>query len=222
MAEEAQQRNARQVTTRIPLPTKFEINVPNLERAWKKFRRTWDTYETASRLKTQEDEYRTAVFTSCLGEGALDVLDGFQFEAGQEKKIDSVLNKFTAYCVGETCEAYETYKFHQRKQEKRESIDAYVGALRQLAVSCNFKQFRDRMLRDRIVAGIADDAVRTTLLQEKGLTLKTCIDLCRVQEVSAQQSKSMAAEEIHHLKMQGQDEKNRRVNLQERWERGLS
>ena len=70
----------------------------------------------------------------------------FQFKEGQENDIDGVLPKFTDCCVGETCEAPETYKFHQRKQEKGHTIDAYVGALRQLAGSCNFGYFQDRMI----------------------------------------------------------------------------
>ena len=57
-------------------------------------------------MKTQDRKYPTAVFISCLGEGALSVLDGFQFEESQESGTDSVLAKFTDYCVGETCEAY--------------------------------------------------------------------------------------------------------------------
>ena len=55
---------------------------------------------------------------------------------------------------------------------------------------------------DRVVAGIADDSVRQELHQEKekGLTLKTCIDLYRVHEVSAQLAKTMVTEEIHHVR----------------------
>ena len=55
------------------------------------------------------------------------------------------------------------------------------------------------MLRDRVVAEIADDSVRQKPLQEKGLTLKTRTDFCRVHEVSTQQAKTMATEEMHHV-----------------------
>ena len=49
------------------------------------------------------------------------------------------------------------------------------------------------MIRDRIVCGAKDNAVRRKLLQESGLTLKKCIDMCRAAEATAAQLKVMAA-----------------------------
>jgi hypothetical protein len=116
-----------QITVNVPLPSKFDADVPNVEGAWKKFERSWSTYEVASRLSTQDDAYRAAVFTSCLSDASLDVLDSFKLTDAEKKNITVLRNKFREYCVGETCEVSETYKFHQRKQTPGETIDTYVG-----------------------------------------------------------------------------------------------
>ena len=51
--------------------------------------------------------------------------------------------------VGETHEAYGSYKFHLRRQEPSETIKAYISSLRQLAKNCNFGVLEDRMIRDQ-------------------------------------------------------------------------
>ena len=47
-------------------------------------------------------------------------------QKGDAKKLED-------FFVGETHEAFESYKFHLRKQEESESIEVYVAALRKLA-----------------------------------------------------------------------------------------
>ncbi|KAK7105846.1 hypothetical protein V1264_017174 [Littorina saxatilis] len=199
MAEDGVAAQPRSVTVKVPLPQRLELSAQGLEATWRKFKRSWETYELASRLDSQDEKYRAAVFKTCLSDDARDVFEGLPFEAADDKdKITKIIPLFEAYCVGETSEVYETYKFHQRKQEKGETIDTYIGALRQLASSCNFKTFEERMLRDQVVIGLSDDTVREKLLQESGLTLKKCIEICRVSEAAAQQAKSMAGDEALH------------------------
>ena len=52
-------------------------------------------------------------------------------QKGDAKKLED-------FFVGETHEAFESYKFHLRKQEESELIEAYVAAPRKLAKTCNF------------------------------------------------------------------------------------
>jgi hypothetical protein len=51
------------------------------------------------------------------------------------------------FFVGDTHEAYESYKFHSRKQDVDESIEAYIAALRQLAKTCNYGEIEERLIK---------------------------------------------------------------------------
>ena len=84
--------------------------------------------------------------------------------------------------------------FNNRKQEEGESIDTYVNVLRNLAKNCDFKVLNDELIRDRIVCGIRDAAVRKSLLQMPNLTLQKCIDTVRAAEITSQQLKKMNSE----------------------------
>lgn len=48
----------------IPLPAKLDVK-GNLASNWKKFRRMWNNYEIASRLRHESKELRTATLLTC-------------------------------------------------------------------------------------------------------------------------------------------------------------
>ena len=87
---------------------------------------------------------------------------------------------------------YERYKFNNRLQEQTETLDTYITTLRALAETCEFETFKDDLISDRIVCGVRDKGIRRKLLQECGLTLSKCIDICRANEATAAQLKDMA------------------------------
>nr|XP_022295054.1 uncharacterized protein K02A2.6-like [Crassostrea virginica] len=81
------------------------------------------------------------------------------------------------------------------KPEKDEPIDNYLTDLRNKAQPCEFEHLSDGLIRDRIVCGIKDEVCRARLLRESDLTLKKAIDICRAQEMSTKQLKSLKGSE---------------------------
>ena len=163
------------VLSNIPLPPVLDVKSGNLAANWKRFYRIWDNYEVASRLKLQSNEQKTAT----LG-------------IDKEPDIEVVLKTLEIFCIGETNVIYEWYCFNKRNQEANESIDSYVAALNSLAKSCDYGTLQDTLIRDRIVIGIQNNSVRKRLLQGSKLTLKSCVDICRASEATAQQVKEMS------------------------------
>jgi len=88
-----------------------------------------------------------------------------------------VLQKLQRYCIGETNELCERYRFNKKDQEPNESLDASVTALRTLAKTCSFGVLENSLIRDRIVIGVRDSQRRKKLLQVSKLTLKECISV---------------------------------------------
>ena len=67
-----------------------------------------------------------------------------------------------------------------------------MTALRAVAETCEFGTLKDHLIRDRIVCGVRENAVRRKLLQESGLTLSKCVDICRAVEATSAQLKEVA------------------------------
>ena len=183
------------IQSTIPLPSKLELK-GNLAVNWKRFKRLWTNYEIASRLRTQTSELRTATLLTCIGPDILEIYDGLPFANDEEKtNVDKVIELLEAYFIGETNEIYEAYVFNQKVQEVGESFDSFLTTLRSLAKTCNFGSMLDRMIRDRVVVGIRDNATRKKLLAENKLTLNKCIDICRASETTSKQLKEMTQTE---------------------------
>ena len=138
---------------------------------------------------------RAATFLTCVGPDGIEIYDSWQLPEEKRNDIGEILSKFQTYCVGETNETYERYTFNTRNQEPGETFDSYLKAIRTLAKTCNFGTLEDNLIRDRIVIGISDNATKKKLLQDAKLTLKGCINICRTNEQSSKQVKTMRTPE---------------------------
>jgi len=83
------------------------------------------------------------------------------------------------------------YTFFTCAQQTDESVDAFLAKLRQLAKSCELKTLEEELLRDMMVVGLNNHALREKLLQIEKLTLPRCIELCRTEELTRQRSSVM-------------------------------
>lgn len=179
------------VLQNVPFPEKLKTT-GNLAANWKRFRRAWESYEVASRVKDQLAEVRAATLNACLGEDAQEVLDGLPFEEEAHRQdTDRILTAMQTYCLGETNETYERYIFFTRNQKQGEKIESYVATLRTLAKTCAFNDLEDSLIKDRIVTGISETATRKRLLTTDNLSLKKCVDICRSMETTEKQLQTM-------------------------------
>ena len=183
---------SRQYTANVPLPSKLNVSDGCLSHNWEKFKRQFQNYRVASRLDKEPNEFQSAVILATVGKDAMDIFAGFKFEQEADMQdLGKIMEKFEDFCVGETHEAYESYKFHLRRQELSETIEAYIFSLRQLAKNCNFGVLEDRMIRDQVVMGVREDAVREKLVEDKKLDQAKCLELGRAYKTSRQQSQSI-------------------------------
>ena len=179
----------------IKPPGKLETKV-NIVENWKSYKQAWDNYSIITSLHLQPEPYQVALFLHCVGPDAVKIYNGLDFDSEDDRKsLKMIFKKFDLFTMGEVNETYERYVFNSRTQQPDESIDAYNATLRVMASTCNFCDcLKDTLLRDRIVLGIQSQQTRKRLLQERHLTLKNCIDLCRSAETACTHLKSMACE----------------------------
>ncbi|KAG0422902.1 hypothetical protein HPB47_001299 [Ixodes persulcatus] len=80
----------------------------------------------------------------------------------------------------------ERRRFMLRRQLQDEPIRAYVSALRQLASTCDFGDFLEAALRDRVVDGVRSVELRQKLKKGSQLTLGQAIDILQTFEQAAE------------------------------------
>jgi hypothetical protein len=183
--------------TRVPLPRPLDLQSVNLKSSWEKFKQVWDSYEILTGLDKDSDRVRIAHFITAIGHDALDVHNGLPYKTEDEKKdFTVILNLWEKYCVGKTNITYERYRFNCCVQQNETFRQLHNVRLRKLALTCEFGQLTDELIRDRIVCGITDNATKKKLLQEPELNLNKCLDLCRATETSKSQLKIMSSDHV--------------------------
>ena len=85
----------------------------------------------------------------------------------------------------------ERFHFHRRNQSSGESVAEYVAELRRLATHCQFGEYLDEALRDRLVCGMRNAATQKRLLSEPDLTLKKAIELSQAYEAADKNAKDI-------------------------------
>ena len=62
------------------------------------------------------------------------------------------------------------YLYFKRDQFESENIECYYAELRKLARTCELKDLKDSLIKDRIIIGMIDNNLRQRFLQEvKGI-----------------------------------------------------
>ncbi len=61
-------------------------------------------------------------------------------------------------------EITERFHFHRRNQQSGETIADYIATLRKLALHCEFEEYLDQALQDRLVCGLLSEHIQKRLL----------------------------------------------------------
>ncbi len=151
-----------------------------------------------------DEEQMVGVLITLLCSDGLKIYDTFVFTpATDTRKIEPVLDTFTAHFEPRRSEVFERFKFLRRHQLPGETFDSCLIDLHGLVKTCGYGTGVDSVLQDQIVLGVADPLVREKLLYEKDLLLTTACEIVRACESSKAQlsqiNTSSTAEAAHAI-----------------------
>ncbi|VDP93692.1 unnamed protein product [Echinostoma caproni] len=137
-------------------------------------------------MDRESSSMELGLFRHTTGPVALRVINRFAYRPVKDSADwQMVIAKMERYCPGESNETYERFIFKYRRQQRAESLSAFVQSLKSLTRSCNFRAcLEERLIKDRIVVDLRDSAVVKRLLKPPKLTLKQCIGICLIHVAS--------------------------------------
>ena len=145
------------------------------------------------------------MFKHAIDDDGLKVIKSFTYSEGENANDwRVVMGKMEKHCISEVNDIYERYCFNKRDKHPTETVDNFVAELKTLAKTCNFCAcLRDSLIRDCIVLGIKNEQTTKKLLRMRDLTLNWCIDVCRSEEVTSMQMKSLSepVDTVHQVRL---------------------
>ena len=168
----------------ILLPEKFNFTQPE---QWPRWYCQFERFRQVSGLASKSEENQANTLIYSMGEEAGDILYLLGLSDDEQKKYDTVLNKFEVYFVKRRNPIYKRAKFNMRRQEKGESVDSFIMSLYCLAEHCNYHDLHDKMICDRIVVGLRDSSLSERLQTDPELILDKAITVARRTEAVREQ-----------------------------------
>ena len=197
---------------KLRAPDKLNLDARNLADTWKKWKEEFTLY-TDLIIDDDNEVAKVKMFLYLIGTRGREIYETMNFEqAAENRTLKIVLDAFDKYCNPKRNETVERYRFNRRDQGPDENLDKYVTELKILASTCNYAALHDSLIRDRLICGIRDSALRERLLRTPDLDLDKSLQLCRASELSKERIKTLEAppstNEIHALKQKGQKYSN--------------
>ncbi len=189
-----------------PAPFSF---TGDLAAQWSTWKQQFEWYIKATKSGEDDEEVKVAILLTLLGAEGLKIYNTFVFAAaGDEKRINPVLDQFKEHFEPSRSECFERFKFLSRHQGQNESCETWMVELRSLMKNCDYGDKADSILRDQLVMGVADPSTREKMLFEKDLKLDGAIKILRACESSRTQLERMRSAEssaavVHRLSTQG-------------------
>ena len=186
-------------------PHELKIAGGNLADRWERFLERFRWYLAAVGEDGSEDKKKVAILLTVAGAESQEVFRTFTYEpakaavgnqpavpAETAEQFNTVVRKFTEFCVPRKNVIYERYVFHTRVQGEGETIDSFTTDLRLKSQSCEFGSLQDSLIRDRVIVGNRDSKIKESYSE---LTLERAIDICKANEAAQAQMKVLTGAE---------------------------
>ena len=138
------------------------------------------------------EDRRVAVFLSVIGGKNYTLLRNLLApQKPNDKTIAELADALKKHFGPKRIIIAERFRFHRREQAVGETIADYEAELRRLAIHCEFQEYLDQALRDRLVCGLKSEATQKRLLSEPNLTLKRAIEVAQSMEAAERNTQQL-------------------------------
>lgn len=207
----------------IQPPGAFNFDQPS---DWPDYRLQFERFLSLTTTSDFKDDSKITTLRYYLGRKGDVIFNTFKFnETDCKQNFENVLKKFDEYFLPRKNIIYERCVFNNRTQQESESAETYIREILKLAESCDFKDMREELVRDRLVVGIKDKKLSEELQQDPDLSLDKAMQKIKLREQTKQEqvklgnaSKPVTASEnldaVKQLPKRNQPFHNSRINAQ--------
>ena len=164
----------------IKPPESFDVHHPE---NWTKWSKRFEQFRVASGLSGAVAAKQVSTFLYCFGESAEDLLSAMGATDADRATYAGIKERFDTYFKVRHNAVYERACFNRRIQQQGESAEDFIVAVHTMADRCEFgADWRDELIRDRLVVGIRDVELSEKLQLTPTLTLAEAVKQIRQRE----------------------------------------
>ncbi|UYV68454.1 NUP188 [Cordylochernes scorpioides] len=164
-------------------------------------------------LEEAGDEKKKAYLLTLMGSKTYGVLKNLCSPIlPKDKTFDNLIDILKRHFSPKRSIVVERFIFFKRMQLKEESISDYLVEIKRLASSCNFGNFLEDSLRDKMVCGLYNAKIQNRILSEGDISLAKVIEIALSMEAAEKNTKLFLLEQgedcVDKLRMERKVESN--------------
>ncbi|UYV60521.1 hypothetical protein LAZ67_1001407, partial [Cordylochernes scorpioides] len=192
----------------------------NVRYQFKEYNEETETFETFYErleqfliLEEAGDEKKKAYLLTLMGSKTYGVLKNLCSPIlPKDKTFDNLIDILKRHFSPKRSIVVERFIFFKRMQLKEESISDYLVEIKRLASSCNFGNFLEDSLRDKMVCGLYNAKIQNRILSEGDISLAKVIEIALSMEAAEKNTKLFHLEQgddcVDKLRMERKVESN--------------
>ena len=183
----------------IKPPSPLDVDNKTIRDTWRRWKQQWKDYCIVQDIAEHPLEFQVSLFRIAIGPDAVNVLEAqpTPTEGDNElswNQVDTLIKMMDKFVLGQVNPMFERHLLRQHIQKSGESCETFITDLKTMIRLCEVPDnFSDELIKDQIIHGIRDDALRERLLEIHGLKLTQCIDMCKAAEAASSHIKSMGS-----------------------------
>ena len=159
---------------------------------WRSYTERLQNYFIANDIKSEAKQ--RAILLSVCGPRTYKLIRSLLSpKEPKDTSLADIVKQMTDHYQPKPSIIVQRFKFHSRSRKPGESVATYIAELKRLSEDCDFGDFLQEMLRDRIVCGINDPRIQRRLLAEPELTYKSAFELAQSMETAEQNTSDLQA-----------------------------
>lgn len=136
------------------------------------FTNYFERLESLAKFNNWNEENKKCVLISLSGSVVYDELKlMFPGKELLSLKYDDMIKKLKERFDKVEPDMMQRYRFYNRYQRPEESAESFILAVKLQAENCDFKQFKETAIRDRLIMGLHDKELQKKLLMDEDLSL---------------------------------------------------
>lgn len=189
----------------LPVP-RMDWHSSDAPQAFKKFKALCELYFSGP-LEGKSEAEQISYLLIWSGEEGIELVSTWSLSAEEKKKIDTYWTKFESYVSPKSNFRLARYKLRVMKQEKGETVDAFLKRIRVVVNECKFAN-TDEHIIDALIFGSNSQRVQSKLLEyDETLTLNKAIDIARTEEATTSQLQDIRGEKFINVLRQNNNNK---------------
>lgn len=165
----------------IPTVSHFDVSSDptSLSQRWTKWLKQFVFFTVGSGIT--DNKQKRALLLHLAGPDVQEIFETLN-ETGDEDNYDRAVEKLTEYFQPKKNVAYERHLFRTEIQKESETVEQFSTRLKHLALTCEFGDMKEDLIRDQIIDKCKSHELRRKFLLVEDLKLPKLLDIARAYE----------------------------------------